>query len=156
MYYPTNSVTVAASGVDHLQLLSFGGISDKSGRRLSTTKENSNNMVILKATASKAQQPIAKHSARNGVVSSQDTRGTGSNFFNSKLEPNLQYNERKEKNRECLGAFRRTEIPADASKLWFAMGANASLMIKLPRKNAVQQIENEQAKIIKLIDNVRS
>ena len=36
------------------------------------------------------------------------------------------------------------------------MGANASLMIKLPRKNAVQHIENEQAKLIKLIDNVRS
>ena len=36
---------------------------------------------------------------------------------------NLQFNERKEKNRECLGAFRRQEIPADKAKLWYTMGS---------------------------------
>ena len=36
------------------------------------------------------------------------------------------------------------------------MGSNASLMLKLPRKNAVQHIESEQAKLIKLIDEVRA
>ena len=35
------------------------------------------------------------------------------------------------------------------------MGGNASLMIKLPRKNAVQVIEGEQAKLIGLIDKTR-
>ena len=35
---------------------------------------------------------------------------------------NLQLNERKEKNRECLGAFRRQEIPADATKMWYTLG----------------------------------
>ena len=69
---------------------------------------------------------------------------------------NLQYNERKEKNRECLGAFRRAEISTDASSMWYTMGSNASLMIKLPRKNAVQQIEGEQVKLIKLIDEARA
>lgn len=69
---------------------------------------------------------------------------------------NLQFNERKEKNRECLGAFRRAEIQTDTSKLWYAMGGNASLMLKLPRKNAVQVIEGEQAKLIGLIDKTRA
>ena len=36
------------------------------------------------------------------------------------------------------------------------MGSNASLMIKLPRKNAVQVIEAEQAKLIGLIDKTRT
>ena len=55
-----------------------------------------------------------------------------------------------------MGAFRRQEIPTDASKLWFTIGGgNSSLMIKLPRKNAVQAIEAEQAKLIKLIDATR-
>ena len=61
---------------------------------------------------------------------------------------NLTYNERKEKNRECLGAFRRAEIPLDTNKMWYTIGGNASLMIKLPRKNAVQAIEAEQAKLL--------
>ena len=36
------------------------------------------------------------------------------------------------------------------------MGSNASIMIKLPRKNAVQVIEAEQAKLIGLIDKTRA
>ena len=53
---------------------------------------------------------------------------------------NLQYNERKEKNRECLGAFRRQEMPIDASKFWYTLG-DANLLLKLPRKNLIQVIE---------------
>ena len=49
---------------------------------------------------------------------------------------NLQYNEKKEKNRECLGAFRRQEMSIDASKFWYTLG-QGNLMVKLPRKNAV-------------------
>ena len=66
---------------------------------------------------------------------------------------NLQFNEKKEKNRECLGAFRRGEIQTD-SKLWYALDGN--MLTKLPRKNAVQMIENEQGKLMKLIDDTRN
>ena len=55
---------------------------------------------------------------------------------------NLTYNEKKENNRECLGAFRRFEIQSDA-KLWYAMGGDGNMMVKLPRKNAVHMIESE-------------
>ena len=68
---------------------------------------------------------------------------------------NLQFNEKKEKNRECLGAFRRGEIQSD-SKLWYAMGGNGNMLVKLPRKNAVQMIEAEQTKLTKLIEETRS
>ena len=67
----------------------------------------------------------------------------------------MTYNERKEKNRECLGAFRRAEISPAANSMWYTIGGNASLMLKLPRKNAVQAIEAEQVKLIKLIDTTR-
>ena len=68
---------------------------------------------------------------------------------------NLQFNEKKEKNRECLGAFRRGEIQSD-SKLWYAMGGNGNMLVKMPRKNAVQMIEAEQTKLTKLIEETRS
>ena len=68
---------------------------------------------------------------------------------------NLTFNEKKEKNRECLGAFRRFEIQSDA-KLWYAMGGDGNMMVKLPRKNAVHMIEAEQTKLIKLIDETRA
>ncbi len=55
---------------------------------------------------------------------------------------NLQFNEKKEKNRECMGAFRRAEIQTDA-KLWYTMGGDGNMMVKLTRKNAVQMIEAE-------------
>ena len=55
---------------------------------------------------------------------------------------NLQFNEKKEKNRECLGAFRRGEIQSN-SKLWYAMGGDGNMLVKLPRKNAVLMIETE-------------
>ena len=68
---------------------------------------------------------------------------------------NLTFNEKKEKNRECLGAFRRSEIQSDA-KLWYAMGGDGNMMVKLPRKNAVHMIEAEQTKLMKLIDETRA
>ena len=68
---------------------------------------------------------------------------------------NLTFNEKKEKNRECLGAFRRFEIQSDA-KLWYAMGGDGNMMVKLPRKNAVHMIEAEQTKLMKLIDETRA
>ena len=68
---------------------------------------------------------------------------------------NLTFNEKKEKNRECLGAFRRFEIQSDA-KLWYAMGGDGNMLVKLPRKNAVHMIEAEQTKLIRLIDETRA
>ena len=68
---------------------------------------------------------------------------------------NLQFNEKKEKNRECLGAFRRGEIQNN-SKLWYAFGGDGNMLVKLPRKNAVAMIESEQVKLTKLIDEARS
>ena len=68
---------------------------------------------------------------------------------------NLQFNEKKEKNRECLGAFRRGEIQNN-SKLWYTMGGDGNMMVKLPRKNAVQMIESEQVKLAKLIEETRN
>jgi hypothetical protein len=64
---------------------------------------------------------------------------------------NLELNEKKEANRECLGAFRRGEIQTN-NKLWVTIG---TLQVKLPRKNAVDLIESEQVKLTKLIDDAR-
>ena len=41
-----------------------------------------------------------------------------------------------------MGAFRRAEIQTDA-KLWYTMGGDGNMMVKLTRKNAVQMIEAE-------------
>ena len=68
---------------------------------------------------------------------------------------NLQFNEKKEKNRECLGAFRRGEIQSN-SKLWYAMGGDGNMLVKLPLKNAVSMIETEQVKLAKLIEETRN
>ena len=65
---------------------------------------------------------------------------------------NLELNEKKEANRECLGAFRRGEIQTN-NKLWVTIG---TLQVKLPRKNAVDLIESEQVKLTKLIDDARN
>lgn len=64
----------------------------------------------------------------------------------------MQLNEKKEANRECLGAFRRGEIQSN-NKLWVQVN---ELSIKLPRKNAVGLIEADQAKLMKLIDSTRA
>lgn len=52
---------------------------------------------------------------------------------------NISLNERKEANRECLGAFRRSEIQSN-NKLWLQVN---ELSVKLPRKSAVAMIEAE-------------
>ena len=36
------------------------------------------------------------------------------------------------------------------------MGGDGNMMVKLPRKNIVQIIEDEQAKLVKLIDETRA
>ena len=53
---------------------------------------------------------------------------------------NLEYNRKKEHNREAMGAFRRGEVQSN-NKLWMTYG---DLFVKLPRKNLVSIIENEQ------------
>jgi hypothetical protein len=64
---------------------------------------------------------------------------------------NLSLNEKKEANRECLGAFRRGEIQS-SNKLWVQCD---QLSVKLPRKNAVALIEAEQVKLTAMIDKTR-
>ncbi len=54
-------------------------------------------------------------------------------------EQNLEYNRKKEHNREAMGAFRRGEIQSN-NKLWMTYG---DLIIKMPRKNLVNVIETE-------------
>ena len=54
-------------------------------------------------------------------------------------EQNIEYNRKKEHNREALGAFRRGEIQSN-NKLWMTWG---DLFLKIPRKNLVSIIENE-------------
>ena len=64
---------------------------------------------------------------------------------------NLSLNEKKEANRECLGAFRRGEIQTN-NKLWVTIN---DLQVKMSRKNAVALIESEQVKLGKMIDKAR-
>ena len=45
-------------------------------------------------------------------------------------------------------------MPASASKFWYTLG-EGNLMVKLPRKNAVQVIEADQARLLKLINETR-
>ena len=66
----------------------------------------------------------------------------------------LQLNEKKETNRECLGAFRRGEIQSN-NKLWFCLGGG-QLLTKVPRKNAVSMIEEDQVRLVKEIEQNRT
>ena len=56
-------------------------------------------------------------------------------------QQNIEYNRKKEHNREAVGAMRRGEVQSN-NKLWMAYG---DLMLKLPRKTLVSVIEKEQA-----------
>ena len=60
-------------------------------------------------------------------------------------QQNLEYNRKKEHNREAMGALRRGEIQTN-NKLWMTYG---DLFVKLPRKNLVNIIEAEQAVLMK-------
>ena len=67
-------------------------------------------------------------------------------------QQNIEYNRKKEHNREAMGAFRRGEVQTN-NKLWMTYG---DLFIKLPRKNLVSIIENEQKILIDQINEVRN
>ena len=56
-------------------------------------------------------------------------------------QQNIEFNRKKEFNREAIGAMRRGEVQS-TNKLWMSYG---DLIIKLPRKNVVSIIEAEQA-----------
>ncbi|CDW81721.1 UNKNOWN [Stylonychia lemnae] len=64
----------------------------------------------------------------------------------------IEYDRKRNHNRECLGAFRRGEIKQQSSKLWISYGDN---MIRLPRKNLLAIVEGDQVKLNKLIDGNR-
>ena len=51
----------------------------------------------------------------------------------------MEYNRKKEHNREAMGALRRGEIQTN-NKLWMTWG---DLFVKMPRKNMVALIEAE-------------
>ena len=54
-------------------------------------------------------------------------------------EQNMEYNRKKEHNREGLGALRRGEVQTN-NKLWMSWG---DLLVKMPRKNLVAVVEAE-------------
>jgi hypothetical protein len=56
----------------------------------------------------------------------------------------IEYDRKRNYNRECLGAFRRGEVQAN-NKLWMTISTDnsSSLFVKLPRKNIVTMIEGE-------------
>ena len=56
-------------------------------------------------------------------------------------QQNIEFNRKKEFNREAIGAMRRGEVQS-TNKLCMSYG---DLIIKLPRKNVVSIIEAEQA-----------
>ena len=60
-------------------------------------------------------------------------------------QQNIEYNRKKEHNREAMGALRRGEVQTN-NKLWMSYG---DLFVKLPRKNLVSVIEAEQAVLLK-------
>lgn len=67
-------------------------------------------------------------------------------------QQNIEYNRKKEHNREAMGAFRRGEVQSN-NKLWMSYG---DLFIKMPRKNMVSLIEDEQKILKDQIDEVRN
>ena len=66
-------------------------------------------------------------------------------------QQNIEYNRKKEHNREAIGAMRRGEVQSN-NKLWMSFG---DLIVKMPRKNVVSLIEKEQATLVTQIDKVR-
>ena len=72
----------------------------------------------------------------------------------------VEFDRKRNYNRECLGAFRRGEIQTN-SKLWMqfstATGATSggNLFVKLPRKNLVGILEGEQVRLGELIERNR-
>ena len=54
----------------------------------------------------------------------------------------VEFDRKRNYNRECLGAFRRGEVQT-SSKLWMTIGSgtDSQMFVKLPRKNLVTMIE---------------
>lgn len=52
----------------------------------------------------------------------------------------VEYDRKRNHNRECLGAFRRGEIKQQSSKLWISYGEQ---MLKLPRKSILSIVEGD-------------
>ncbi len=56
----------------------------------------------------------------------------------------MEFDRKRNYNRECLGAFRRGEVQTN-NKLWMTIGSGGDqqMFVKLPRKNLVQMLEQE-------------
>jgi len=56
----------------------------------------------------------------------------------------VEFDRKRNYNRECLGAFRRGEVQTN-NKLWMTIGSGGDqqMFVKLPRKNLVQMLEQE-------------
>jgi hypothetical protein len=54
----------------------------------------------------------------------------------------VEFDRKRNYNRECLGAFRRGEVQTN-SKLWMTIGSGneSQMFVKLPRKNLVSMVE---------------
>ena len=63
----------------------------------------------------------------------------------------MEYHRKREHNREGLGALRRGEVQ-NSNKLWMIHGDS---FFKLPRKNLLSVIEEEQKVLTEQIDKVR-
>ena len=68
----------------------------------------------------------------------------------------VEFDRKRNYNRECLGAFRRGEVQTN-SKLWMTIGSgnDSQMFVKLPRKNLVSMVEQEQVKLNTLIEENR-
>ncbi len=66
----------------------------------------------------------------------------------------IEYDRKRNYNRECLGAFRRGEVQTN-NKLWMAIGGGGQSLVKLQRKNVLSIVEGEQVKLDKLIEQAR-
>ncbi|TNV75213.1 hypothetical protein FGO68_gene7849 [Halteria grandinella] len=66
----------------------------------------------------------------------------------------VEFDRKRNYNRECLGAFRRGEIQPN-NKLWMSFGGMQGIMVKMPRKNLVSMLEGEQVKLNELYDKNR-
>ena len=71
----------------------------------------------------------------------------------------VEFDRKRNYNRECLGAFRRGEIQTN-NKLWMQFSTSTgptagNLFVKLPRKNLVSMLESEQVRLTALIEKNR-
>ena len=68
----------------------------------------------------------------------------------------VEFDRKRNYNREALGALRRGEVQSN-NKLWMTVATSytANLFVKMPRKNVVSMIEQEQVRLNTLIDKNR-